>query len=273
MSRDPRTQLKPRARPVAELSLDGLISHDDELARRWVASLVLARPLARLHELPILDLPRDAPALCSHALRALSSDSDLERLAAGEGTLGAARDAPPARTAIAALLGAGDPPGAVTAVEALRGVLWEALLDELSQPSPRLLSDLSDRLAAVCSAILLSALSSRSQLLADRPLADARGPIPDWDREPDGLSPQHRPAVLVDELHSPERPSPATPAPAGPPDPAPATPASTAPSASTVPSARTAPSVKPRPLPWDIPGDGLRVSRSERSLEAAEESA
>jgi hypothetical protein len=48
----------------------------------------------------------------------------------------------------------------VTAVEALRGVLWESLRDELREPSGRLVGDACDRLAQVCAELLAAALQA-----------------------------------------------------------------------------------------------------------------
>jgi hypothetical protein len=47
----------------------------------------------------------------------------------------------------------------VQAVEALRGVLWETLIDQLSEPSAREVGDLADRLAYVCAEALSIALA------------------------------------------------------------------------------------------------------------------
>ena len=66
----------------------------------------------------------------------------------------------------------------VEAVEALRGVLWEALLDQLSRPifdrsSARLLGDVADRLAYVCAAVLAAAVDAVLAPGARAPLHEA----------------------------------------------------------------------------------------------------
>lgn len=65
---------------------------------------------------------------------------------------------------VGVLAGAQDTSAAIGAVEALRGVIWEALLAELDVAAPgastRRLSDASDRLAQVCSAMVPPALSA-----------------------------------------------------------------------------------------------------------------
>jgi GGDEF domain-containing protein len=159
----PRPHAVPRARPIAELHESALHQRDDELARRWAIALILARPLDDIGEVPLEDLARQAPSLCAHALRAIQSDVELERLT---GRDGGAREHAAVAPQLAELTGAHSAGALVNAVEALRGVLWEALLDQLSQPSARLLADLSDRLAHVCSAMLAAALGDTPRSLA-----------------------------------------------------------------------------------------------------------
>ncbi|HYM53728.1 MAG TPA: hypothetical protein VES97_00080, partial [Solirubrobacteraceae bacterium] len=119
----------PRARAVVDLPTDALLGRADEMARRWAIVLILDRPLERIGDLPLEDLAREAPALCAQAIRALESDAELDRLLEGGAPTGR-EDRPPAPR-LAAIAGARDARGAVEAVEALRGVLWETLLDEL----------------------------------------------------------------------------------------------------------------------------------------------
>jgi GGDEF domain-containing protein len=153
---DLRTSQPPRARPVADLPGDALLARADELARRWAIALILVRPLERIGELPLEELAREAPSLCAQALRALQSDVELDRLT-GRGAPSAREDSAPARR-LAEIADARDPAAAVDAVEALRGVLWEALLDQLHHPSARQVGDLSDRLAYVCASVLAATL-------------------------------------------------------------------------------------------------------------------
>jgi hypothetical protein len=143
--------------------VDSLLARTDELARRWAIALILALPLERIGEIPLEAFARDAPLLCSGVIRALASDEQLERIAQGaRGRAGAGEVSPAQR--LGGMTGARDGRAAVEALEALRGVLWEALLDELhpgsfDQPSPaRMVADLADRLAYVCSSALGSSL-------------------------------------------------------------------------------------------------------------------
>jgi GGDEF domain-containing protein len=159
----PSSQAAPRARPVADLPLDGLTGAGDELARAWAVALIVARPASAIAEVPLEDLARDGPRLCLQVLRALESEAELERLtetAAEDG-----RDEPALASRLASLAGAADVRSVVAAIEALRGVLWEALLGELRRPvldraDAQLLADVADRLAYVCAMALAAALGA-----------------------------------------------------------------------------------------------------------------
>lgn len=140
---------------------DALLERADELATRWAIALILARPLDSIGGVPLEDLAHEAPALCAQVVRALQSDIELDRLT-GRATHGA-RESSAAALRLAEITAARDPRAVVDAVEALRGVVWEALLDHLSPPacgrsSARVLADISDRLACVCAAALAAAL-------------------------------------------------------------------------------------------------------------------
>jgi GGDEF domain-containing protein len=151
----------PRARPVAELPLEELTGRAQELARAWAVALIVARPPSAIADIPLEDLARDAPRLCAQMLRALESDAELERLT--EQPRDSGREQPPSAQMLAGLAGATDVASVVAAMEALRGVLWEALLTELRRPvfdryDAHLLADLADRLAYVCAMALAAAL-------------------------------------------------------------------------------------------------------------------
>jgi GGDEF domain-containing protein len=180
----PHPHQTPRARPIAELSVDGLLARGEELARGWALALIISRPAAAIGEVPVEELAREAPALCAQALRAVRSDAELERLV-GRGTPSAREGAPVARL-LWEICGARDAVELVDGVEALRGVLWEALLDDLRRPLfdrsvPRLLGELGDRLAHVCSAMLAAAIDAapahagaRAGVGREEPMAQGR---------------------------------------------------------------------------------------------------
>jgi GGDEF domain-containing protein len=160
---------------VADLSLDAALERADEIAQRWAIALVLARPLGRIGDIPLEQLACEAPALCAQALRALQSDAELDRLTGGAAPTGRAQSAPALR--LAAIAGAGDAAAVVEAVEALRGVLWETLLEEL-RPSAfqrtyaRQVADLADRLAYVCARALKASIAATAALAPDVTLGE-----------------------------------------------------------------------------------------------------
>jgi hypothetical protein len=143
-----------------------VLARAEELARRWASALILARPLEAIGQLPLQELARDAPLLCAQVLRAVQSDVELERLS-GRGAPSGHEQSAAARR-LAAITGARDPAELVDAVEALRGVLWEALIDQLTEPSARQVGDIADRLAYVCSVALVTALETTAPPAAAR---------------------------------------------------------------------------------------------------------
>ncbi|HWX51958.1 MAG TPA: hypothetical protein VNY34_01615, partial [Solirubrobacteraceae bacterium] len=112
MTDEPSPHPGPRARPVAGLSLDGLLGRTDELARAWAVALILARRPSAFAEIPVEDLARDAPRLCAQVLRALESDTELQRLT---DTAPAGGRDPASASGLASMAGAGDPAAVVSA--------------------------------------------------------------------------------------------------------------------------------------------------------------
>ncbi len=191
MRGDPHIPRAQHARAVADAPLDAVIVDADDLARRWAIALINQRPLERIGEIPLEAFAREAPPLCTLVVRSLGSDAELERIT-GYGSAGAREDSAPART-LTALAGARSGPAAVEAVEALRGVLWDALLGELRWPvadpsRSRLVADLADRLAYVCASVLAASL--------------AQDPVEAGDEFEVVTTPR---AAAVDELDRPSR--------------------------------------------------------------------
>jgi hypothetical protein len=275
MSRDRLDPPPARARAVADAPAEALAARAEELAHSWALTLLAARPLAEMTAIPLEDLARYAPAVCASLARALSSDEELaifdldarEREGRG-GELAAT-------AGLSALAAGWEASAAVGHVEALRGLLWKAALEELRDPTTRQVADLSDRLASVCAAALAYALSGR---------ADARGaaapgrPAFQPPREQvlyssPAPSSGRGGAVLIDELDDAPRqarpraawrrgdgaPAPASAReqarPAQPPGPHGALGGS---------ASRTA----PRPLPWDTPLQSSAASTHEPALDA-----
>jgi GGDEF domain-containing protein len=196
-----------RARPVCEPASDELLERGEELAKRWAVALLLLRPLADIGQLPLADLADEAPSLCVQALRALESDVELERLTGADASR--ARGGAAQARRLAALAGAHEPAAAVAAVEALRGVLWTALLEHMREPSARQVGDIADRLAYVCASVLAAALDAASDAasahgpheeaeLTEEPEAAPMRPRAEPRRSPAGV-PSARRAVIVDE--------------------------------------------------------------------------
>ncbi len=178
-----------------------MLERTDELAKRWAIALILARPLEAIGEVPLAELAREAPLLCTHVLKAIRSDVELERLTAGQADLD--ESSPPARR-IAAISGANNAREAAVAVEALRGVLWEALLDELDrapfdQLPARLLAAVCDRLAYVCAASLAAVVDGGIGSAARPPEAGVARPLVVPECSASASSAGHQ-AVIVDEL-------------------------------------------------------------------------
>ncbi len=163
---DPRSRRNARARPVVDLPTERLLAGAGELARRWAVALILSRPLGEVAAVPLETLVDEAPTLCAQVIRALESDLELDRLT-GRDASGGRADAAAARR-LSVICGALDDLEALEAVEALRGVLWEALREELREPAARLVGDTCDRLAYVCAASLAAALEAMPALGAGR---------------------------------------------------------------------------------------------------------
>jgi len=219
----------PRARPITEISVDVLLARADQLARNWAIALILARAAEEIGEIPLEELSREAPVLCAQALRAVCSEVELERLSGRAAQPapagGSRRERPAPADRLAAIVGTYEAAALVGAVEALRGVLWTALLAEVHEPPARLAGDLGDRLAHVCSTMLAAALEADAATLSRPPGEQAlEAAVPSSRARAKVPVPGGR-AVIVDErLHmpasavaaaAPERPFPTHQAPAG----------------------------------------------------------
>lgn len=115
--------------------------------------LLQSRSLASAELVPVGALAREGPDLCEMVLRAMESDTDLERLGAmGEDPIGARA---------ARLAGAEGPAAAVEAIESLRAGLLATLI--AARPGdPHLLLNASDRLSHVCAQLAGAAVASSS---------------------------------------------------------------------------------------------------------------
>lgn len=147
-------------RPVADAPVKALVERSEDVAKGWLLALVEQEPLAGAASILAAELARDGPAICAALARALASDAELERLRAG-GEL----DELVSRAGELAGASTGD--AVLRAVEALRAVLWSALLGSLADPDASLVAELAERLALVCELVRGAAL---------RRLAGEQGP-------------------------------------------------------------------------------------------------
>jgi len=224
VSDDRFSPLPARARAVADAPAVALAARAEELASKWALALLGARPLAEMGGVPLEELVRYAPALCASVARSLSSEEELASFDVGASDPGGRGGS--AATGLSALAAGWTAATAVEQIEALRGVIWRAALEELRDPTARQVADLSDRLASVCAAMLASALAERPGTARERPPRPAfAGTREQVLYSAPGHSPGAPGAVLIDERDDAQR--------------------SAQPRAAT----RTA----PRPLPWDTP--------------------
>jgi hypothetical protein len=181
-----------------------------EIARGWAIALIRARPLEALGEVSLQSIAAGGLSLCEQLLRALCSESELDRLLedAPYGREGAASH-PRQALAIAA---PGAPGYVVETIESLRGVVWETIAAQQGalgggeRPRTNLLTDLSDRLANVCAGLSAAAVSVAASAAGspgptDVPLTSGAAPAA---RAPEPV-PTRRPVradsgvVIVDE--------------------------------------------------------------------------
>jgi GGDEF domain-containing protein len=97
------------------------------------------------------ELTRDGPRVCEAVLRAIADDTDLRRLEPG-GLL------TPLAARAGELAGAAAPAAVSRAVDALIGVIWAAVRDELRGPDADLVAELTERLALIGELVRSAAL-------------------------------------------------------------------------------------------------------------------
>jgi GGDEF domain-containing protein len=181
----------------------------EELGRRWIAALVMTRPLGTLGDLSLEALALEAPTLCAQVLGALQSDVELDRLA-GPGSSSARSSA---SLRLAGVVGGSGSDGGgaivVEAVEALRGVVWESLIEEVGlagseRSAVRRTADLSDRLAHVCACVLACALAEPASP-PPPPGHEVRAEVEESSTRVRAETPRLSTAVIVDEheAHAP----------------------------------------------------------------------
>ena len=130
------------SRPVADTPVDALLARADDLAKGWLLAMLEQRELEDAPAILAGDVVRDGPRLCDAVVRALADDHDLRRLDQGGALERLASRA-------GELAGTSKAEPSVRAVDALRGVIWAALREELVRPDADLVEALAERLALI----------------------------------------------------------------------------------------------------------------------------
>jgi GGDEF domain-containing protein len=206
----PVTPRRRRARPVADAPIESLLPQSEELAKGWLLALLEQAPLDDAPAIMAADLSREGPRLCDAVLRAITDDTDLRRLEPG-GVL------TPLASRAGALAGATAPAAISRAIDALQGVIWTAVREELRGPDPDLISELTERLTLIIELLRGAALErvpprSSPGAAAPRPSpADEGPPPPPGSGPPESSSSsewRESPAPLRSAPELPEGPSP-----------------------------------------------------------------
>jgi hypothetical protein len=181
--------------------VEALGTRAGELSRGWAIAQLEQHAPEQMGEVPIAALAAHGPGLIIELAAALASDSALDQLALQAQDAHSSR---PAGRGRGVLWPGTSEAGAVMAAEALRGVLWEATLAELREPSAREVAELSDRIAYLCS--LLAACWASAGPSAGPSVGPAHGMVPVEAEASDRRSASRREelALIVDE-HVDER--------------------------------------------------------------------
>jgi GGDEF domain-containing protein len=159
-----------RARPVADAPIDALLPRSEDLAKGWLLALLEQAPLDDAPAILATDLTRDGPRVCDAVLRAIAHDTDLRRLEPG-GVLS------PLSARVGELAGASAPAAVSRAVDALVGVIWAAVRDELRGADADLVAELTERLALIGELVRSAALERSSPTLVS-PVPPHVAPVP-----------------------------------------------------------------------------------------------
>jgi GGDEF domain-containing protein len=195
-----------RARPVADAPIDALLPRSEDLAKGWLLALLEQAPLDDAPAILATELTRDGPRVCEAVLRAIADETDLRRLEPG-GVL------TPLTARVGDLAGASGPADVSRAVDALIGVLWSAVRDELRGADADLVADLTERLALIGELVRSAALERSGPSLAPVPPPVSPLASPEPHTGP--------PPPVATTRPAPPPPPPPPPAAAGPPPPEP----------------------------------------------------
>ncbi len=160
-----------RARPVADAPIDALLPRSEELAKGWLLALLEQAPLNDAPAILATELTRDGPRVCDAVLRAIASDADLRRLEPG-GVL------EPLAARVGEMAGAASPAAVSEAVDALQGVIWSAVRDELRGADADLVAELTERLTLISELVRSAALQRAAPGLRPETASAAPPPPP-----------------------------------------------------------------------------------------------
>lgn len=194
-----------RARPVADAPIDALLPRSEDLAKGWLLALLEQAPLDDAPAILATELTRDGPRVCDAVLRAIADDTDLRRLEPGGALV-------PLAGRVGDLAGVTAPAAVSRAVDALVGVVWAAVRDELRGADADLVVELTERLALI-GELVRSAALERS---APAPLSPVPSPV---SPVPPAPAPQPSPVAPPPPVAT-TRPASPPPAPREPPPPA-----------------------------------------------------
>src|ERR1700761_8671438 len=147
----PMPPRRRRARPVADAPIDALLPRSEDLAKGWLLALLEQAPLDDAPAILATGLTRDGPRLCDAVLRAIADDTDLRRLEPGGVVT-------PLAARVGELAGATAPVAVSRAVDALVGVIWAGVREELRAPDADLISELTERLTLIGELVRSAAL-------------------------------------------------------------------------------------------------------------------
>ena len=181
-----RPPRRRRARPVADAPVDALALRAEDLTKGWLLGLLEDAPLEEAPTILAADLARHGPRVCAAVVQALASDDDLQHLEPGGALEGLASHS-------GSFAGAQDGESICRAVDALGGVIWAAIRDELVHPDADQVADLAERLSLVMDLVRCAALRGAARMSDSG--SDAGSGSPSWPpAEQPGAVPRKRSA-------------------------------------------------------------------------------
>jgi GGDEF domain-containing protein len=147
---------------VADTPVDALLARAEDLTKGWLLALLEQSALEQAPSILAADVVRDGPRLCAAIVRALADDDDLRRLEPGEALERLASRA-------GEMAGTSHAEPSVRAVDALRGVIWSALREEMVRPEADLVAALAERLTLVAQLVRAAVLRRFGAPAGDAP--------------------------------------------------------------------------------------------------------